>query len=349
MLYNQHVGQKLMATKNKVISKQIYFIITRKCNYKCSFCIRNNLKEQNVDMSLENAKTILWNIHKYAPKSVIVITGGEPLFHPECENFIRHALSLYDHVILTTNGSFNEEKAEMLIPYLKNNLWLQFSLDGPRNVHDEIRGKGAYDKVIKNLTLLEEVSSHLLISSTIGSNNYKNISELAIALNSYKFSRWKLTMEIVKDPLCDMPLDISIWNSMIDEVLPLCYFNVRAQKYYDFDLMERFLISQEQHPVELITNCGSGKNTFVINPDFSVVPCTCMNEIIGNFITDNTEILLSKLENHCQLDPDEESICFSCKYKAICKGGCPGYSKKCFGKFNMGDLRCPLVKESMNV
>ena len=70
---------------------------------------------------------------------------------------------------------------------------------------------------------------------------------------------------------------------------------------------------------------------------------------IGNFITDNTEILLSKLENHCQLDPDEESICFSCKYKAICKGGCPGYSKKCFGKFNMGDLRCPLVKESMNV
>lgn len=284
----------------------------------------------------------------YAPSSVIVITGGEPLLHPECEGFIKSALSLYKRVILTTNGSFTKDKADMLFPYLQENLWLQFSLDGPQSVHDSIRGVGAYNKVIKNLQYLEKVSDHLLISSTIGHENMDYIPDLAKELNNYKFSRWKMTMEIVSNPLKLAPVDNITWNNMVDKILPLCQFDVRVQKYYDFDLMDKFLKVYDCSKMQLITNCGSGKSTFVINPDFSVVPCTCMNEIVGNFTKDDTLELLNKLYSYCQIEPDPSSICFSCKYKTICNGGCSGYSKKCFGKFNMGDLRCPLIKQSIS-
>lgn len=336
-----------MDQRNDHSGKQIYFIITRRCNYSCSFCIRQNLEQQKLDMSLSDAKQVLRNIHKYAPKSVIVMTGGEPLFHRECEDFIKFALSLYDRVILTTNGSFAKDKADMLLPYLRGRLWLQFSLDGPKSIHDSIRGLGAYDKVIKNLQYLEEVSGHLLISSTIGYNNIDYIADLARELNNFRFARWKMTMEIVKDPLNEHPIDNRTWNNLIDRVLPLCRFHVLAQKYYDFDLMDKFLKIYDPLKMQLITNCGSGKSTFVINPDFSVVPCTCMNEIVGNFLIDDTLDLLNKLASYCQMSPDPSSICFTCKYKSICNGGCSGYSKKCFGKFNMGDLRCPFIKQSI--
>jgi len=335
-----------MDTKSSTSGKQIYFIITRRCNYDCSFCIRHNLEDYHSDMSLEDAIIVLRNIHKYAPKSVIVITGGEPLFHKQCEDFLKNALSLFPHVILTTNGSFSKEKAEMLLPLLKGNLWLQFSLDGPTSVHDKIRGAGAYDKVVNNINALSEVANHLLISSTIGQGNIQYVYELATTLNSLKFARWKLTMEIIADPTKEAPLDVDVWNKMIDNVLPLCRFRVRAQKYYDFELMDKFLQVFDASTMELVTKCGAGKSTFVINPDFSVVPCTCMNEIVGNFTQEDTLSLLAKLERYCQIAPDTTSVCFKCKYKSICNGGCAGYSKKCFGKFNMGDIRCPIIKRS---
>ena len=326
-------------------NKVIYFIITRRCNYHCSFCIRKNLERRGQDMSLVKAQQVLKKIQEALPNTVLVITGGEPLLHPDCEEFIRYSTKLFNKVLLTTNGSFAVQEREMLRPYLKKNLWIQFSLDGTELTHDSIRGKGAYKKTTENINKLNDVSEHILISSTFGIGNYRGAPELAKALNSFSFYRWKISMEIVQDPLNDKMIDISSWNNMVDLLLPLCHFRVRIQKYYDFRLMDNFLNKYDPIKHKIITKCGSGLTTFVINPDFSATPCTCMNENIGNFYNDDTISLLEKLETHCQLPPTRESICYECKYSSICNGGCPGYSMKCFGQYNMGDIRCPLVKQ----
>lgn len=327
--------------------KIIYFIITRRCNYACPFCIRKNLEHSYQDTSLHQAKQVLRNIYDCVPDSLLVLTGGEPLLHPECEELIKYSTQLFKKVLIATNGSFTPSKNNMLHPYLKQNLWIQFSLDGIESIHDQIRGTGSYKRTTDNIKLLSDVSEHILISSTIGIRNYQYIPDLAQVLNSYKFYRWKLTMEIVKDPLKDKMIDISTWNRMVDRILPLCHFRVRVQKYYDFVLMDNFLHKYDPHKHKLITNCGSGLSTFIINPDFSTTPCTCINDVIGNFKTDDTYSLLEKLETSCHIPPARDSVCYDCKFLRICNGGCPGYSMKCFGSFNMGDIRCPIVKQFM--
>ncbi len=296
-------------------------------------------------MSFEQGKEVLSKLSALLPSSTIIITGGEPFLHKDCIAFVRKAMSLFKVVILTSNGSFSLEKEQELLPLLTKNLWLQLSIDGTAAMHDKLRGKGAYHQVIGKLKNLQQYANHILLSTTVGMTNLHDIKNLAQELNKYLFYRWKITEELVINPLKTPLIDVRDWNNMVDTVLPICKFPVRVQKFFDFPLMDKFLKTYNPLKHKLITKCGSGTKTFSINPDFSVLACTCMNESIGNIALEDPQKILTNLESFCNLDPAENSICFSCKYKDICKGGCPGYSKKVFGQFNMGDIRCPLVKK----
>ena len=48
-------------------------------------------------------------------------------------------------------------------PY--QNLVIQLSLDGTKEIHDEIRGKGSYDKAIKTFNRLKPLGIYILYYS----------------------------------------------------------------------------------------------------------------------------------------------------------------------------------------
>jgi sulfatase maturation enzyme AslB (radical SAM superfamily) len=69
---------------------------------------------------------------------------------------------------MTTNGTLSWANLEL------DRVWV--SLDGPRRVHDEIRGQGVFDKVWKNLG--KDGNSRALVSTTISTANAESIPEL---------------------------------------------------------------------------------------------------------------------------------------------------------------------------
>jgi radical SAM protein with 4Fe4S-binding SPASM domain len=85
---------------------------------------------------------------------------------------------------MITNGILLEKHASSLI-----NLGIDeiiFSLDGPREVHDEVRSaKGTFDRAFKGLKLIRDLKKEsglnkpvINISSTIFETNYKRLDEL---------------------------------------------------------------------------------------------------------------------------------------------------------------------------
>ena len=85
---------------------------------------------------------------------------------------------------IITNGTLLEKYADSIV-----NLGVDeiiFSLDGPREVHDEVRGaKGTFDKASKGLKLIRDIKKKsglnkpvVNISSTIFEINYKRLDEL---------------------------------------------------------------------------------------------------------------------------------------------------------------------------
>ena len=80
--------------------KKIYIEITNICNLKCSFCIGN--KRIKKYMSFDEFKTILDKIEGYT-KYIYLHLMGDPLVHPEINEFINYASGKF-YVNITTNG-----------------------------------------------------------------------------------------------------------------------------------------------------------------------------------------------------------------------------------------------------
>lgn len=80
--------------------KKIYIEITNDCNLSCSFCIKN--KRIKKYMSFNDFKTVLNNIEGYT-KYIYLHVLGEPLMHPNINEFINYASKRYK-VNITTNG-----------------------------------------------------------------------------------------------------------------------------------------------------------------------------------------------------------------------------------------------------
>lgn len=89
--------------------KKIYLEITNNCNLKCDFCIKNNRNKQYMDF--DNFRYIL---HKLKPHTDYLYFHlmGEPLLHPNINEYIDHASKDF-FINITTNG--------YLIKRIKNN------------------------------------------------------------------------------------------------------------------------------------------------------------------------------------------------------------------------------------
>ena len=89
--------------------KKIYLEITNNCNLSCDFCIKN--KRVNKFMTFDEFKNILSKLDNHT-KYLYFHVLGEPLLHPNINEFIDYASNNYK-INITTNG--------YLIDRIKNN------------------------------------------------------------------------------------------------------------------------------------------------------------------------------------------------------------------------------------
>jgi len=116
--------------------------ITFRCNLHCSYCGTHEaegeeLSTEQVFRGLERLWTqgIRW----------VTFSGGEPLLRKDMLEIAAHARSLGFQVFLSTNGWLLPKRADILDHIGHVNI----SLDGNQEVHDSVRGKGAYDKALR--------------------------------------------------------------------------------------------------------------------------------------------------------------------------------------------------------
>jgi MoaA/NifB/PqqE/SkfB family radical SAM enzyme len=152
-----------------------HIIPMRRCNLDCTYC--NEFDDTSKPVPLEEMKKRL-DILAEMGTSIITISGGEPLMHPELDEIIRHIRKLGMIAGLITNGFFlNKERIERL-----NNAGLehlQISID---NVAPDEVSKKSLKTLDGRLEMLSEWAVFQVnINSVLGSGVKNSEDALKIA------------------------------------------------------------------------------------------------------------------------------------------------------------------------
>ena len=269
----------------------ITLVITHKCNARCIMCnsYENSSCGQN-EITIED-------IEKIPASRFIQITGGEPCMRSDLESIVEILSNKTKRLMINTNGFFTDKLVEICTKY--PNLAIRISIDGNKDLHNEIRRIDIYDRAIESLKQLKKLGlSDLGISFTLQEKNYDqmlDVYELAlrtgvdfgvsIVHNSYYFSKEDNVIqnrELLKDALKELVK--KELQSKRKKDWARAYFNEMSINYIDGKPM----------PVK----CEAGISSYTVECNGNVLPCnmTPTEWIMGNIKKQSWEEIMKSDE-----------------------------------------------------
>ena len=241
------------------------FALTRRCNYHCLYCGSSNVKVDEL-----NTKEVLLVIDELKRCKVlrVVFTGGEPLLREDIENIVQYAKKKGLEVYINTNGSLLPGK----INHLKVVDGFQVSIEGPREVHDCIRGKGSYNHVIEALKAIEKHKIKVSLAATLNKLNIDSIDDIIKIAQQFNtvVSFQPLTLTLLDDnkPNPILP-SVALYRKSVDKLIQL---KLKGNPYIYNSLSSLKHIYYWPNTRRLL--CSAGKLFFRIEADGRVFSCS---------------------------------------------------------------------------
>jgi len=168
--------------------------LTNACNLRCKMCGQQREGHEPGDakyapkqffeqkVSLEKYKQTLVELKKVRPN--LYLWGGEPFMYREIFDLIAFAKSLKFTVQTNTNGLYLKKYAKEIVDSGLDDLIV--SIDGPEDVHDQVRGlKGTFKLVKQGIFAVHEEKKRrglkypiIRLRGTISPYNFEHIYEL---------------------------------------------------------------------------------------------------------------------------------------------------------------------------
>ena len=118
------------------------------------------LRKPNPEMEIGGWIKIIDQIKRFQPR--IHLSGGEPFVYPEIVDLISYIKKSGLFLAITTNGTFLSKHAEEIIRMNVNRIHI--SIDGPKEIHDKIRGvKGTFDRIMTGLAKINKLKKHNIL------------------------------------------------------------------------------------------------------------------------------------------------------------------------------------------
>lgn len=145
--------------------------LTFRCNLRCKYCGAHDA--QGAELGTEEVLAgldVLWGMGA----RWITFGGGEPLLRKDIVDIVRHAKQRGFQVYLSTNGWLVQERLDALEWVDHVNL----SLDGPKDVHDAVRGNGAFDKTLEAVATCRDLDLATSLQCVLSSSNLDCIDQV---------------------------------------------------------------------------------------------------------------------------------------------------------------------------
>ena len=313
------------------------------CNMDCKMCyIRITKEEQEKQGKIMPASEWLRVALEASKKGTlfILITGGEPLLHPEFKEIYTGIAKMGIYITINTNGTLiNEEIADLFKQYppRRVNITLYGTSDETyKNLCNNPKG---FTQVMNGIKLLKERNIQIKLNATIGKVNHHDFDSITKLADSL---RLPIEIPFYLFPKNRKTCKQNDENRLSPKEAAKLRFNIVRHSFSNNDerLKQDALNTLEK--IEMMTRegmtvpkgfwCASGVKSFWVNWKGNVTSCGMLENPCFNIKTMSFEELWDNLlesTNHFQL----AEKCFYCKYQLVC-GACAANMKAETGKFD---------------
>ncbi|MCK9580547.1 MAG: radical SAM protein [Methanoregula sp.] len=174
--------------KRELTVRNWHWEITKDCNLKCLHCIFGGCGGQ--EMTTQDSLRVISRIVQLGGKT-LRLTGGEPLMRKDLGLIIQEAHASGLGLDLITNGTMLDDV--FLRKYGRYIKHMAISIDGQKQVHEYLRGKGTYEKSIQSTRKAMDAGIDLSVYVTIHSLNENSLDLLmeeliSIGVGSFHFN-----------------------------------------------------------------------------------------------------------------------------------------------------------------
>ncbi len=310
--------------------KYLFLEITQKCNLSClhcgSDCKKSTHKEE---LTTEHWKVVIDDIHQnFGDQVVFVITGGEPLLHPDLLEITAHINSKNMRWGMVSNGfALTQPKFDQL---RQNGLYsITISLDGLESIHNRLRGhKDSYKKAVKAIKIVTSSDIPMFDIVTCAQPAVLGqLDELAEHLIGLGVNRWRIFRIFPSGRAAD---NDNILLSF-DQTWELLDWIKEKRPYYQQKGLSLGASCEGWVPMNIDQQirdfpffCRSGVNFASVLSDGTITGCSNNHSSFyqGNVLKDDFKTTWdNEFQDMRQRKWVKNTSCKGCKHLKICKGG----------------------------
>ncbi len=149
------------------MKRDIRFLVTNSCNYRCGFCHREGISNHRIynELSTNDYLTLFSIYSKMENWNGVTISGGEPLLYPNIVDLCKKLYAADANITVVTNGYFLIDKMDLLKYIHRINVSIH-SLN--EEIYNEIVGtENSLHKVINGLKIARNIYPSLNIRLNI--------------------------------------------------------------------------------------------------------------------------------------------------------------------------------------
>lgn len=317
--------------------------ITHKCNLRCKHCYQ---EDYNKDLPFEELEKIFYKymdfVKHYNYKPHINLTGGEPFVYKD----LFKLLDLFEQNNVTfgilTNGTIiSKEQIKKMSKY-KMLSFIQVSIDGNRNTHEQIRGNKTFDKSIKCLKLLKKNKIQTMVSFTCHKYNFKQLEEVVEIIVKNKIDRFWTDRLIPIDDEKDIGKSMILSDiEYLDFIITLRNLKNKYEKDKNCETIIHMNRALQFCDGEPVYQCSAGVSLLTILANGNLLPCRRLPISLGNVIDNSIIDLYSNSDTIKELNNTKiPEGCEKCGHAEKCKGGAKCLTYAMTGEINGKDYNC---------
>lgn len=305
---------------------KLFLDITKICNLKCEHCLSNS----GVSTETLPGMTILDLLDQAHELGIfqVKLGGGEPVLHPRFASIVCRANSLGIAVSLSTNAiTMTSQRIQFIASC---GVKISVSLDGDENLHDKVRGTGAYKGTMAGLRRLIDAGVSPTLRMTLfnhpSMNNLssvRHIIELGQSLGlGVKLRRAKPAGRAVEN-------DISLAFPTPDYWEVLGWLEEVREQGAEVDIEDLMCLSGDGSEKLFPTtfDCAAGTRSIHVNVYGNISPCVFLDasHISGNIFRQSlSEIWYEgngfRAARAYTTTPNSD--CRGCERNRLCSGEC---------------------------